>query len=271
LCLLALYSALVFGATGCRNDQIIVIPDGWTFKVFADGILRVDNLVFDKRGVLYASQEIPLRGKVVSIQNGKINPLITGLNISDALAINGNSLYVVEEVSDGRVIEFNLESREQRVITRLNRPEGIDVVPSGKLILVEDDSRGRLVRVSLSGEIEVLAKNLNRPEGVCFAQDGKIFLIETATGRVLTFSEDSVFVLIENLNNPDQIECGPDDALWITEDACPVKLYRYKDGKLNVFAEGLCSPQGIAFDKNGAVYVSEHGKNRIIQFTKVQF
>lgn len=268
--LLTLFSAMVFGVSGCSDDPIVVIPDGWTFEVFADGILRVDNVVFDKRDILYATQEAPFVGKVVIVKDGATEPILTDLNRSDGLAIRGDSLYVVEEAVDGRVIQFNLANREQTVITRLNRPEGIDILPSGDLILVEDAADGRLVKVSLSGEIAVLADSFNRLEGVCLAQDGKIFFTETTTGRVLTFVDDSVSVLVEDLNNPDQIECDSDNVLWITEDACPGRLMRYENGEVNTFAEGLCSPQGIAFDEAGAVYVSEQGRNRIIQFIRVQ-
>lgn len=39
-----------------------------------------------------------------------------------------------------------------------------------------------------------------------------------------------------------------------------------KDGTLEVIAEGLRSPQGIAFDAQGKLYVAEQGRNRILVF-----
>lgn len=267
-CLVLIFGLVTFG--GCSKDPIVIIPDGWTYEVFAKGLLRVDNIVFDEQGVLYATLEIPLVGRVIAIENGDSESVIKKLDLSDGLAIDGENLYVDEEIMNGRVIQFNLKTREQRVITRLNKPEGIGVDSSGQLIIVEDDVEGRLLRVSLSGEVEVLAEGFNRPEGVCLTADGRIFFSETGTGRVLTFFEDTVTVLIENLNNPDQVECDADDVLWITEDTRPGRLLRFKEGELSVFAEGLSSPQGITFDKNGAVYVSEQDKNRIICFTKIE-
>jgi sugar lactone lactonase YvrE len=105
---------------------------------------------------------------------------------------------------------------------------------------------------------------LNRPEGIAVAKDGTIYVAETATGRVLAYKSGDVRTVVNDLEEPDQVELAPDGALWITEDTKSGRLMRYKDGSLAVVLSGLRNPQGIAFLNHGTVLVAEQGRGRIL-------
>jgi len=245
----------------------IEVADGWQYRVAEKDLPGIDNLVLDEEGMLYATQELPYgAGKVVRFERGAKKIVVSGLDRADGLLRIGNFLYISEEVNDGRVIEFDLTTKKQRVLATLNHPEGIEMLPDGDLVVAEDNRNGHLRRVSLKGEAtaEIMLGGLNRPEGIAVAADGTIVFAETATGRVLSYKSGVVDVVLDDLDEPDQVEFAPDGALWITEDVHSGRLLRLKDGLLETILSGLKSPQGMAFGKDGTVWLAERGRQRLL-------
>ena len=237
---------------------------GWSLEVLESDLPRVDNIAVGPAGELYVSLEVLVVGSVLRLSGGERRVLADGLDWPDGLALGAGVLYVAEEIEDGRVIEIDLGDLSQTVVATLDKPEGIDFLPDGRLAVTEDLDVGRLLVVSLSGEVEVLLTDLSRPEGLAVSADGAIYFAEQRAGTVALFKDGRAKVVVGGLNNPDQITLAPDGALWISEDAKPGRLLRHHEGSLETIAEDLWAPQGIAFGPRGEVYVSEQGRDRIL-------
>jgi sugar lactone lactonase YvrE len=243
------------------------VADGWQYRVATKDLPGIDNLVLDEDGMLYATQELPNgAGKVVRFERGTKKIVVSGLDRADGLLLRGKLLYITEETNDGRVIEFDLTTKKQRVLATLNHPEGVELLADGDLVVAEANMNGHLRRVSRKGGqmAEIILGGLNRPEGIAVAADGAIVFAETATGRVLSYKNGEVDVVVDDLDEPDQVEFAPDGALWITEDVHSGRLLRLKDGQLETILSGLKSPQGMTFGKDGTVWLAERGHQRIL-------
>lgn len=246
----------------------IVVAKGWRWSVFQSGLSRVDNLALSSNDEVYATLERDHgNGQLISIKNGKIKILLRNLNRPDGLAISGNKLFVSEEIRQGRILEFNLDTGKFVTRAILNNPEGILVLPDGSLLIAEDTSQGRIMKVSPTGAVSVFLSGLSRPEGIRRGVDGTIYIAETATGRVLSNLNGLFKVVADSLNEPDQLAIDENGDLWITEDADPGRILRLHNGKLEIMVRGLASPQGMVFDRHGRLLVAEQGKNRILQFS----
>ena len=251
---------------GSPSDPVVARP-GWKFRVEAKNLSKIDNLAMADDGSVYATQEIPLRaGKVIRLDRGKITTVVSGLSRPDGLLLRGNRLFIVEETSNGRVLEYDLSAKQLRTLAVLNHPEGIDMFPNGDLAISEDTMRGRLLRVRRDGQpsVEVIRGELKRPEGLIVGPDGAIVFAETATGRVLSWRNGEINVVVNDVTYPDQVERAPDGALWITEDVDNGRLLRFQDGTLETVLSGLRSPQGMTFGADGAVWLAERGRQRIL-------
>lgn len=245
----------------------VVAQAGWEFRVEAQNLSSIDNLVMAEDGSVYATQENPRRtGKVIRLNRGEITTVVSGLSRPDGLLLHGKSLFIVEETNNGRVLEYELSAKKLRTLAVLNYPEGIDMLPDGDLVVSEDTMKGRLLRVRRDGKqsAQVILGELKRPEGLVVGPDGVIVFAETATGRVLSYRNGEVNVVVDDLASPDQVEWAPDGALWITEDVDSGRLLRLKDGTIETILSGLHSPQGMAFDAHGAVWLAERGRQRIL-------
>jgi glucose/arabinose dehydrogenase len=253
--------------TGKAKAPALGVADGWQYRVAEKDLPGIDNLVLDANDMLYATQELPGgAGKVIRFDHGVRKTVVSGLDRSDGLLLRGKFLYITEEVNDGRVIEFDSTTKKQRVLATLNHPEGVELLPDGDLVVAEDNMNGHLRRVSRKeGQMaEIILGGLNRPEGLAVTADGAIIIAETATGRVLSYKNGAIDVVLDDLDEPDQVEFAPDGALWITEDVHSGRLLRLKDGQLETILSGLKSPQGMAFGKDGTVWLAERGRQRIL-------
>lgn len=227
----------------------------------------VDNLVVTPDGSLYATQELPPGlAKVIQLRRGEVRTVIAGLNRADGLLLHGKFLYVTEETAGGRVLEYDLSTNKMRVLATLNHPEGIDMLPDGDLVVSEDTLNGRLLRVNRNGHkaVEVIVGGLSRPEGLVVRPDGAVVFAETETGRVLWYKDGEMNVVVDDLDEPNQVEIAPDGALWITEDVSDGRLLRLKDGVLEVVLSGLRNPRGMALGADDAVWLAEQGRQRIL-------
>ncbi len=245
----------------------VVAGAGWKYRVAARDLPDIDNLVMARDGSLYATQELPPgTAKVIQLRKGEVRTVIPGLNRADGLLLHGKFLYLTEETASGRVLEFNLSTGKKRVLATLNHPEGIDMLPDGSLVVSEGNINGRLLRVHRTGQkaVEVIFGGLNRPEGLAVRSDGAVIFSETETGRVLSYRDGVVNAVVNDLDEPDQVEIAPDGALWITEDTSDGRLLRLKDGALEVVLSKLSYPQGIAFGADGTVWLAEQGRQRVL-------
>lgn len=248
----------------------VIAGAGWNYHVVAKGLSRIDNLVLAPDGSLYATLELPRgAGKVIQVRQGEVSTVVSGLNLPDGLLLHGKFLFITEETPNGRLLEYDLSAKKQRVITRQRNLEGIDMFPDGDLVVSEDISNGRLLRVRRdgSGRVEVLHGGLNRPEGLVVRPDGAVIFAETATGRVLSYKNGEMNVVLDDLNEPDQVELAPDGALWITEDVSDGRLLRLKGDRIEIVLSGLRYPQGMAFGTNGTVWLAEQGRRRILMIS----
>lgn len=240
---------------------------GWKYRVMAHELPDVDNLVVARDGSLYATQELPPGlAKVIQLRHGEVRTVISGLSRADGLLLYGKFLYITEGTATGRVLEYDLSAKKKRVLATLNRPDGIDMLPDGDLVVSEDTINGRLLRVHRTGRkaVEVIFGGLSRPEGLVVRADGAVIFAETETGRVLSYKDGEVNVVVDDLDEPDQVEIAPDGALWIAEDVSEGRLLRLKDGALEAVLSGLRYPQGMAFGADGTVWLAEQGRQRIL-------
>ncbi len=239
----------------------------WGYEVFVDNVERVDNVVVAEDGSLYVSLERDNgRGQIAHIRNRRLDVIMTRLHRPDGLLLSWPFLYVTEEIKDGRILRLNLKTHAHRVLTRLDKAEGIQRNVHGDLVIAEDrKSDGRVVLLSNDGTVKPIATGLKGPEGLAIGNDDRIYVAETHTGRILEVTSEASTVLIDGLSKPDQIAFAPDGTLWITEDREKGRVLRFVNGNLQTILNNVDKPQGIAFGQNGSVYIAEQGRNRILR------
>jgi len=186
------------------------------------------------------------------------------------------------------------------VNSSLSLPSGVVAVPGGGFFIA-DTANHRVRRVNSGGAMLTVAGNerggwsgdgvalgssLNAPTALVLDSAGSLYIADTGNDRVRKITSDGMLVTVAGgpggsltLNKPGGLAIDLNGNLWIADTGNHRILTLSKDGPLTIAAgtgapgfsgDGadsqaakLQSPQGLAADSLGNIYVADTGNNRI--------
>ncbi len=194
--------------------------------VFATGLHQVDNPVFDREGNLYVTFS-GSRGQQVPVSIFRVRP-------------NGSR----ETFSSGIV-----------------NPTSMAFGPDGRLY-VSSRFEGTVYRVNADGDVQPFATDLGVACGLAFDADGTLFVGDRSGTifRVQPNGQASTLASLPASIAAFHLALGPDGNLYVTGPTLSPYdvVYRIdRSGVVSVRYTGFGRPQGLAFDRAGALHVVE--------------
>ena len=152
-------------------------------------------------------------------------------------------------------------------------PTGIAFDNTGQMF-VTSRMDGIVYRITPFKEAVAFAKNLGVATGLAFDHEGRMY-VGDRTGtiyRVNGIGEEKAWAQLEPSVSAYHLAFGPDDALYVTGPTVSSfeSVMRVdKNGETSVFYRGLGRPHGLAFDRQGFLYVaaSLRGRRGIVRIT----
>ncbi len=244
----------------------LLLEKGFRYAIVAGDLPSVSALAFTPDGELYATLERTRgQGSLVRIHDGGYRTLVDGLNKPDGLLMIGDTLYITSETGPDAVLAYR--NGKLADIQGADSAEGI-AEDHGRLLVIEDKKGdGRLLRIDPSQhKVDVLARNLTEAEGVCQGPDGDIYFVEKNEHALWRLAGGQRTQVVAGLIHPAYLNCIDDGSVLITEDRTNFgRLLRYRDGRVDVIARNLRSPQTVLLGDDGAYYLAEQRRNRILK------
>jgi len=155
----------------------------------------------------------------------------------------------------------------------ITNPTGIAFSPDGQMF-VSSRLEGVVYRVNPFKEAVAFARNLGVATGIAFDSSGVMY-VGDRTGtifRVNGIGEERAWTQAEPSVSAFHLAFGPDDSLYVTAPTVTSSdvIWRINpDGDTDVFFKGLGRPQGLAFDREGNVYVAAalRGRRGIVRIS----
>jgi hypothetical protein len=211
-------------------------------------------------------------------------PLIGGGRLADGIHPVTNpafdpsdaSLFVTRSGSRGEHVpvtlyRINSEDRIEEFSGDISNPTAIAFDRRGQMF-VTSRFDGTVYRVLPLKECSVFASDLGIATGMAFNHEGEMFVGDRsgAIFRVNEIGEASPWAEHEPSVSAYHLAFGPDDALYVTGPTVSSfdVITRFdKFGTGEVFFRGLGRPQGLAFDREGNLYVaaSLQGRRGIVR------
>jgi len=152
-------------------------------------------------------------------------------------------------------------------------PTGIAFGPDGQMF-VSSRLEGVVYRINPFKEAVPFARNLGVATGIAFDRNG-VMHVGDRTGTIFKVNgigEERAWTQIEPSVSAFHLAFGPDDSLYISGPTVTSfdSIWRINpDGDLDTFFKGLGRPQGLAFDREGNLYVAAalRGRRGIVRIS----
>jgi sugar lactone lactonase YvrE len=155
----------------------------------------------------------------------------------------------------------------------ITNPTGIAFDKTGQMF-VTSRMDGNVYRITPFKEPVAFARNLGVATGLAFDREGRMY-VGDRTGTIYqinSIGEEKHWAQLEQSVSAYHLAFGPDDALYVTgptvssfESVTKID----QSGEVSVFYRGLGRPHGLAFDRDGNLYVaaSLRGRRGIVRIT----
>jgi sugar lactone lactonase YvrE len=156
-------------------------------------------------------------------------------------------------------------------VTEMMNPSGLAVDRTGTLF-VSGRNDGTIYRVTPDGRAELWIEGMGIATGIAFDAERNLF-VGDRSGTIFKISPDRqvfVFATLEPSIAAYHLAFGPDGDLYVsgpTTSSFDHILRVDNHGEINLFYRGLGRPQGMAFDRQGNLYVaaSKGGRRGIVR------
>lgn len=247
---------------GASSERIIaIVPE------------TVDNSVSS----VYIENE-GYKSEAVEILIGK--KLAEGLHLvaNPAVDPKDNSIVVTRSGSRGHQLPVTLfriqpDGFLEEMPATIMNPTGVAFDQHGKL-LVTSRADGEVCQINHDKEIVPIASDLGVATGIAFDKDGVMYVGDRG-GMIFRIPEPNkveTWSILDPSVSAYHLAFGNDENLYISAPGlCSFdSIYRInKDGLDEVFFKGLGRPQGLAFDRNGNLYIAAclRGRNGIVRIS----
>lgn len=194
-------------------------------------------------------------------------PVAMGLHQVDSPVVGvDGAIYLTFSGSRGEsmpvsVYRVQSDGFREPFVSGITNPTSMTFGPDGKLYL-SSRFEGAVYQIQSDGSYEVFASDLGIACGLAFSPDGTLYVGDRSgtVFRIGSSGKKEEFSKLPSSIAAFHLAWGPDDALYVTAPtlATSDKVYRIdQESRVEEACSGFGRPQGLAFDRNGALYVVE--------------
>jgi sugar lactone lactonase YvrE len=203
--------------------------------------------------------------------DGQMHLVLSGLNEPEGMVLAPDGSLIIAEQGNNRLVRYDFSSKTlSPFLDLVNRTGnlGVDnIIRNGTNLIVPDSPNGTVLEVSFDGRtVRQLASGLRRPTGAWVEADGNILLADENGNAILRLHTDGTLEKVADLSVPDDVIADASGNVFVItlgDDA--VHVIPAGTSQDVVLVGGLSSPQGMIFDLDGNLIVTDPGHHELIK------
>jgi len=238
--------------------------------VLADNLPEPDDLALAPDGSIYLSDVAEGTIKRYT-PDGGLTLILSGLSEPEGMAFAPDGSLIIAEQGRNRLVRYDPASGSLRPVLDLSNPTGnlgVDgILWDGSNLIVPDSPNGTVLQVSLDGQtVRQLISGLARPTGAWAGPDGSLLIADENGNAVFRLHQDGTLERIATFSIPDEViedRSGNIFVITLGDDAIHVITAQNREDI--VLVSGLANPQGMIFDLDGNLIVTDSLHHQLIK------
>jgi sugar lactone lactonase YvrE len=253
-----LYVAQAFGSQISAIDP--QTGDVSVISPIGGPIVAPDDLAFDSRGTLYATEVMSERVCARS-PNGQVRVIADHVTGANGITIHQDRIFMDECRPGGRLFELFADGRAPRLIAdNLPLPNALQLGPDGNIYFPVIGANEIWRAPVGGGHPERFVGDLAVPTAVKFDSKGRLLSTQGRTGEIFRFDLQSRNKTVMARVRPgiDNFALTADDRLFVSHFVDGGVAEITSDGQERRLIEpGFCGPAGLAFSTDGLLYAAD--------------
>lgn len=258
------------GATPTSTPSPLLIPP--QIIVLAENLPEPDDLVLAPDGSIYLSDVTDGTVKRYT-SDGGLQVVLSGLKEPEGMVFLPDGSLVIAEQGANRLVRYDFTTQTLAPflsLTNHTNQLGVDGLAwdaATRTIIVPDSPNGTLMRVDADGRVlRQIASGFARPTGAWVEPDGSILVVDENGNALSRVRPNGDMERLAELSIPDDvIEDAAGNIFVVTIGDNAVHMLTADTGRDVVLARNILDPQGIIFDTDGNLIVTDSGGHRLLK------
>ena len=243
--------------------------------VLASNLPGPDDLLFAPDGSIYLSDVSDGTIRRYTKDDG-LQIYLSGFDEPEGMVILPDGSLVIAEQGKNRLVRYDPNSRTLTTFLNLRNTTnrmGVDGIafddhdPNAPTIIVPDSPNGTVLRVSLDGKtVTQIASGFVRPTGAWVEPDGSILIADEYGNSLDRIRPGGAVEKLAALPTPDDVIEDASGNIFVNalgDNA--VHLISAATKQNTILIGGISQPQGLIFDGDGNLIVTDPGNHRLIK------
>jgi sugar lactone lactonase YvrE len=242
--------------------------------VLAENLPNPDDLLLAPDGSIYIS-DISTGAIQQYRPDGSLRPIAAGLSVPEGMLLLPDGSLIIAEQGKNRLVRYDFKTQTLSPFLSLPNQTGLEGVdgialdshqPDAPTLIIPDSPHGTVLRASLDGKtVTVIAKGFARPTGAWVEPDGSILVPDENGAALKRIRPDGSVEKVAGFSIPDDVIEDPTGNIFVAALGDNAVHVIPAGGQEHVLVGGLSSPQGIIFDADGNLVVTDPGNHRLIK------
>lgn len=238
--------------------------------VLSEDFVEPDDLVLAPDGSIYISDVSAGTIKQYTT-DGQLNRVLSGLRSPEGMVFLPDGSMIIAEQERNRLVRYDLSSKTLKPFLNLvNQTDqlGVDgILWDGTNIIVPDSPNGTVLEVSTDGNtVRQIASRLTRPTGAWLEPTGDLLIADEYGGAIYRLHRDGTLDKLAYFSFPDDVIADASGNIFIvTLGDNAIHLLKAGTSEDVILVNNLNQPQGIIFDKDGNLIVTDSGNHRLLR------